>query len=113
MLSSGAYLLVYLYRWEWNRALVAGVIFVAAEVALVATSLLKRLHAIEVKLDQRQDTAIPMPLDRIREAAPERGKPFEWLDPTQMNVFVPVLLGAGVILSVVAHGVERLAGSTT
>ena len=30
----GAYVFVYLYRWEWNRALFAGVLFVAAEVAL-------------------------------------------------------------------------------
>ena len=109
LIAAGTYLLVYLYRWEWNRALVAGVFFVAAEVAIVGTALLRRLRAIEARLDERR----PSTLDRIREAAPEDTPPFEWLDPTQMNVFVPVLLGAGVILSVVAHAVERLAGVTT
>ena len=109
LVAAGAYLLVYLYRWEWNRALVAGVIFVAAEVAIVGTTLLRRLREIEARLDERQ----PSTLDRIHEAAPVVTPPFEWLDPTQMNVFVPVLLGAGVILSVLAHGVERLAGATT
>ena len=109
LIASGAYLLVYLYRWEWNRALVAGVIFVAAEVAVVGTALLRRLRAIEARLDERK----PSTLDRIHEAAPDDTPPFEWLDPTQLNVFVPVLLGAGVILSVIAHGVERLASVTT
>ena len=34
---AGAYLLIYLSRWEWNRAIILGLFFVAAEVAL-ATS---------------------------------------------------------------------------
>jgi hypothetical protein len=111
--ASGSYLLVYLYRWEWNRALVAGVIFVAAEVAIVATALLRRLRALEQRFDELAH-ATPTSLARIQQAAPPPSSPhFEWLDPTQMNVFVPVLLGAGVILSLVAHGVERLASATT
>ena len=108
LVASGAYLIVYLYRWEWNRALVAGIFFVAAEVAIVATALFRKLQAIESRLDAQDAQR----LERIREAAPEPRTPFAWLDPTKMNVFVPVLLGAGVILSVLAHGVERLAGAT-
>lgn len=111
--ASGSYLLVYLYRWEWNRALVAGVIFVAAEIAIVATALLRRLRALEQRFDDIMRTT-PSTLTRIQETAPPASSPhFDWLDPTQMNVFVPVLLGAGVILSLVAHGVERLAAATT
>ena len=49
--TSATYMLVYLYRWEWNRALVAGLFFVAAEVAVVGTSLLRRLRTVEAKLD--------------------------------------------------------------
>jgi hypothetical protein len=110
--ASGGYLLVYLYRWEWNRALVAGIIFVAAEIAIVATALLRKLRALEQRLDEVH-RATPSQLERIQEAAPGPPK-FDWLgDPTQLHVFVPVLLGAGVILSLVAHGVERLASATT
>ena len=32
---SGTYLVVYLYRWEWNRAVISGVFFLAAEIAYV------------------------------------------------------------------------------
>jgi len=111
LLASGTYLLVYLYRWEWNRAVVAGIFFIAAEIALVATALLRKLHTIEARLEGRDG---PLPIDRIRETQPEPTPKFDWLvDPSRTNVFVPVLLGAGVILSLLAHGVERLAGATT
>ena len=39
LVASGGYVLVYLYRWEWNRALMAGVFFLAAEIALVGAAL--------------------------------------------------------------------------
>jgi hypothetical protein len=102
---------VYLYRWEWNRALIAGLFFVAAEVAAMGTSLLRRLRRIEQKLD---DAAAARTLIQLQETAPEPKDHFRWLEEsaTKMNVFVPVLLGAGVVLSVIAHGVERLASST-
>ena len=109
---SGLYLLVYLYRWEWNRALVAGVFFVAAEIAAVATSVLRRLRAIEARLDAT--AAREQTLVRVRDAAPPPSNRFAWLDERMRstNVFVPVLLGAGVILSLLATGVERLAASS-
>ena len=47
LIVSGAYLLIYLYRWEWNRALVAGIFFVSAEVAIASGVILSRLRAIE------------------------------------------------------------------
>jgi hypothetical protein len=110
LLASGTYLLVYLYRWEWNRAVVAGIFFIAAEIALVATALLRKLQAIEARLN---GTDGPHPLDRLRATKPEPSPHFDWLtDPSRTNVFVPVLLGAGVILSLLAHGVERLASAT-
>jgi hypothetical protein len=108
MAAAGWYVFVYLHRWEWNRAVVSGVIFLAAEIALVGTLILEKLSAA----DRRQ------PVDehvvrRIREHAPEPPKPFKWLDPSQqMNVFVPVLLGAGVVLSGLAWFVDRLARFT-
>jgi hypothetical protein len=108
---SGLYLLVYLYRWEWNRALVAGLFFVAAEIAAVATTVLRRLRSIEDRLaagPSREQVLL-----RLQESAPSAANRFAWLDERMRstNVFVPVLLGAGVILSLLATGVERLAAA--
>lgn len=111
LLFSGAYLLVYLYRWEWNRAIVSGIFFVAAEVALATSVLSRRIRALE-----RGSAPAPSPLvlDRLRAAAVERPHPFRWLRPddTRLGVFVPVLLGAGVVLSALAYLVERVAEVT-
>ena len=53
-------------------------------------------------------------LGHIREAAPEPSKPFAWLDPhdQRMGVFVPVLMGAGLVMSGLAWLIERLARRT-
>ena len=114
LLASGTYLLVYLYRWEWNRALVAGIFFVAAEVAIAAGAILRRLRGIESRLDALATGPDPQVLGRIRASAPEAPDRFAWLEERarSMNVFVPVLLGAGVVLSVLAAAVERLASVT-
>jgi hypothetical protein len=103
--SSGAYVFVYLYRWEWNRALVAGVFFLSAEVALGFAAVLHRLHGMGPD---------PRVAARVRDARPEPRHPFAWLAPEggQMSVFVPVLMGAGIVLSGIAWLVERLAGAT-
>jgi hypothetical protein len=49
----------------------------------------------------------------LRETAPPPRSTFAWLDPkrsaAQSNVFVPILLGAGVILSGMAWLIERAA----
>ena len=102
--SSGAYVFIYLYRWEWNRALTAAAFFLAAEIALGFVAVLIRL----------QRMADPQVAARIRESRPEPSQPFGWLSPEggQTSVFVPVLMGAGVVLSGVAWLVERLAGAT-
>jgi hypothetical protein len=112
MAAAGWYVFVYLYRWEWNRAIVAGVIFLAAEVALIGSLVISRLTT----LGRRVDALAPPDervLRRLRENAPEPAKPFAWLGrPDQTNVFVPVLLGAGVVLSGLAWLVDRLARLT-
>lgn len=120
--SSGVYLFVYLYRWEWHRALVAGVILVAAEVGLAAAAILDRLRSLEHRLPA--PAAAPPPaagppddppaLAALRDAAPPPRVGFEWLSPRsgRTSVFVPILLGAGVVLSGAAWVVERLARVT-
>jgi hypothetical protein len=118
LVASGAYFLVYLYRWQWNRALVSGLFFVAAEIAVVASVLLRRLQAIEDRIEELKDRPAPASppdaLEAIRSSAPPPQDRFAWLKESQSrtNVFIPVLLGAGVLLSGIATVVERIAGAT-
>jgi hypothetical protein len=115
LLASGVYVFVYLYRWEWHRALLAGIIFIAAEVGVGVMMVLDRLRRIERQLE---GAATADDLDRVlrhvQEAAPPARAPFPWLagEADRLSVFVPILLGAGVMLSAVAWGVERLARAT-
>jgi hypothetical protein len=112
---TGVYLFVYLYRWEWHRAIVAGVLFLAAEVGIVASVLLDRMRSIERRLDRLADIEAARQVEvRLHEAAPEPRVGFEWLrqEADRMSVFVPLLLGAGVVLSGLAWLVERLARAT-
>ena len=111
------YFFAYLTWWEWNRALIAGVLMVAAEIGLVTILLLSRLDSLGRRVAEAGRA------ERIRsrlEAAPSTSTSFAWLrDPNRMNVFIPVLLGAGVVASGLAWLVERIArlasrsGSTT
>jgi hypothetical protein len=110
LVITGLYFFVYLWRWEWNRALIAGVLFVATEVAMATATILDRLH----QLGNRLPPADPAVLARIRETAPPPHDHFEWLSPRsgQLGVFVPVLIGMGVVASGLAWLVERLARAT-
>jgi hypothetical protein len=108
--ATGLYFFVYLWRWEWNRALIAGLLFVATEVAMATATVLRRLRA----LDGRLTAPDPAVLARIRESAPPPHDHFEWLSPKSghMGVFVPVLIGMGVVASGLAWLVERIARAT-
>ncbi len=110
MFFTALYFFVYLWRWEWNRALIAGVLFVATEVAMAAALVLNRLRRVE----DRMPTPDPAVLARIRETAPPARDHFEWLSPRsgRLGVFVPVLIGMGVVASGLAWLVERLARAT-
>ena len=112
MVTSGAYVFVYLYRWEWNRAIISAGFFIAAEIALAAGAILDRVKALDAKISDpaRTQTA----LGHLQSTRPPARDHFAWLEPhkTDMNVFVPVLLGAGVVMSGLAWLVEKLARST-
>ena len=114
--ASGTYTFVYLYRWEWNRALMSAAIFIAAEIAVMGSLLAQRLKVLRDRVDgseARTSASHTVRLDRIQSAAPPARANFAWLSrPDQMNVFVPVLMGAGVLLSGVAWLVERVARVT-
>ena len=124
-----AYTGIYLVRWEWNRAIVAGLFFLAAEVIVVGMLVLERLRRTEERVAAAleagarppapdplslTDPADPAVLDALRVSAPEPGDRFAWIrdQSGQMNVFLPVLLGAGVVASALAWVVERLARAT-
>lgn len=111
MLVSGGYMMVYLYRWEWNRALISGMFFLAAEMAAVTSLLSARLARLERRFDEQ--TPAPGAASPVAPAEGRRESPFAWLDPAggRMGVFVPILMGAGVIVSAIAFVVEKLSGA--
>lgn len=114
--ATAAYTIVYLYRWEWHRALMAAVFLVVAEVALAAVAILRRLAALDQRIDALAAAGPPPEtvdvLDRVRETAPPPRPVFAWLSPNGTNVFLPILLGAGVLASAVAWLVETVARVT-
>jgi hypothetical protein len=110
--ASGTYMIVYLYRWEWNRALISGLFFLAAEVAYLGMSLRDEIRGLASRVDalEAPGGSPRSPAGDVTGARPAR--PFAWLREMasgQTSVFVPVLLGAGVILSGLAFVVERIA----
>lgn len=126
LVGAGSYLFLYLYRWEWNRALTAGIFVLVAEIALATSAILGRISRLERRIQEAATgttsrAAAPKPIDtrvlrRLQEATPTSSDHFAWLgstsDENRSNVFVPVLMGAGVVMSALAWVVERLARST-
>ena len=115
LVSSGMYVFVYLARWEWNRALMAAAFFLVAEVALLGAVIIERLRSLSAQIsDLRDRTPDTRTRERLRESAPQPSNPFAWLSPKrdEMGVFVPILMGAGVLLSAVAWLIERIARGT-
>jgi hypothetical protein len=111
LVTSIWYFFAYLTWWEWNRALIAGILMLAAEIGLVTILLLSRLDRIGRRIT---DTSRAERIKDRLEAAPTRSAAFAWLrDPNRTNVFVPVLLGAGVIASGLAWLVEHIARLTS
>ncbi|WP_157936781.1 hypothetical protein [Geodermatophilus chilensis] len=113
LVASGGYALVYVYRWEWHRALLVGLIFLAALIGSGTALVLRRLGRLERRVAQGADRAPPTVLHRLR-SAPVESPPFRWLrppDPDRSSVFIPFLIGGGVLLSAVAWLVERVAGA--
>ncbi|GCB50303.1 hypothetical protein [Streptomyces sp. NL15-2K] len=120
--GAGTHLVVYLYRWQWQRALLSGVLLVVIEVLLLGLVMLGRLTRIEGRLrdsDRRQRELAARQEDvlaRLR-GAPEPepgGARFRWLEePAERTyVFVPVLMVTGVVLSGLAWVVQRIASVT-
>lgn len=108
LLFGAFYMVLSLNRWEWNRALFFGLIVLIAEVGLAAALILRRLGRVTPGGD-----IDPEVLEVLRRTRPARPNRFEWLEPTQMHVFITFLVGGGVILSGIAWLVDRIASNTT
>lgn len=137
--AAGVYVVVYLARWEWNRAIVAATVFIAmlqvVSTAVIASRLrdlssrcgIVVVHSSGSEADAGMavgddsgveggigaDTLDDSVLAALQAAGEQRARRhFEWLraDSGTVGVFVPVLLGTGMILSAVAWLVERIAG---
>ena len=114
LVVSGYYVLAYLYWWEWNRALIVAAFFIAVELAIAVLLLLARLDRLERRIDAAGGVAgRERTLGILRDTAPPPRATFAWLDPkrssAQMQVFIPILLGAGIVLSGIAWLIERAA----
>lgn len=118
--ACAAYTVIYLYRWEWHRAIVAALFLLVAEVALGTAAILRRMSALEQRLTGTAATGTTTApdgagagvLQQLRENAPPPRPVFAWLSPDGTAVFLPILLGAGVLASAVAWVVEGLARVT-
>lgn len=111
VLAAGAYMIVSLNRWEWNRALFFGLIVLIAEVGLSTGLVLRRMSRLERRNLEVLD---PMLREILRANRPERQDRFAWLkeSASHMSVFITFLVGGGLVLSGVAWLVDRLASST-
>lgn len=114
LVAAAAYMLVYLYRWEWHRALIAGTFLLVVELGIGIALVLDRIARLEAKLDARQRDELTTTRATLRDAEAPAREPFAWLSDStnRMSVFVPLLLGAGVVLSALAWAVERVARLT-
>lgn len=113
LIGCAGYLFVYIYRWEWHRALLVGILFLATLVGLSTALVLRRLTALAGRA-AAPDPRPPGALERLR-AAPVETKPFPWLQPGALDrshIFIPVLLGGGFLVSGIAWAIERVAGSS-
>src|SRR5690606_27692531 len=84
----------------------------ATEVLIVGRLILQRLRAVEERLARLQSSeGIRV---RLVENRPEPADRFAWMRdaPGRTNVFLPVLLGAGVLASAAAWAVEAVARRT-
>jgi len=106
--ASGVYVLVYLWRWEWQRAQIAGIFFLASLVILATLLVLRRLSAIEQRLAAAAPSTARVPASTTNDPV-RPARPFEWIPDEQSTyIFLPVLLGFGVALSLIATAAERV-----
>ncbi|MDX3457634.1 hypothetical protein PV396_37750 [Streptomyces sp. ME02-8801-2C] len=117
---AGYYTVLYLTRWEWQRALISAALLIVVEVFLATVLLLTRLSRLEERLE-RSDARVEEVRKRLEQTRGSVPNHFNWLaavDRTELNgthrtfVFVPVLMVAGAALSGIAMVIQKVAGAT-
>ncbi|MGW1886904.1 hypothetical protein [Streptomyces sp. NPDC001970] len=117
---AGYYTVLYLIRWEWQRALISGVLLLVVEVFLATVLLLSQVSRLENRLE-RSDARMDDVRKRLEQTRTPASNRFTWLssaDMTELNgthrtfVFVPVLMVAGAALSGLAVVIQKVAGAT-
>ena len=110
LIAAGVYMIVSLNRWEWNRALFFGLIFVAAEIGLATGLILRRLGRLEHRIEPD-----PEILEIFRATRPPSRDRFAWLQKSagKFNVFITFVVGGGLILSGIAWIIDRVAARTS
>ncbi|WP_405988189.1 hypothetical protein [Streptomyces sp. NBC_00986] len=118
---AGYYMVLYLTRWEWQRALMSGVVLLlVVEVLLATVVLLTRFSRMEDRLEE-SDARVDEVRRRLEQTRTPHPNQLRWvrsvdmqeLDGTQRTfVFVPVLMAAGAALSGIAMVIQKLAGAT-
>ncbi|SFF60793.1 hypothetical protein SAMN05216251_12121 [Actinacidiphila alni] len=127
-LAAAVYLVIYLYRWEWQRAVICGVLLLAVEGFLVCVILLGRMGRLERRLSDA-DARMEEVRRRLEHARETSANPFRWLgngsgtpfgdgrdgadSGNRTFVFVPILMVTGAALSGVAWLIQRIAAVTT
>ena len=114
--ASGIYVLVYLERWEWNRAVITGILFLATLSVISTSAILGAIRRLSQRVEnlERHASTTTDVANTLRRANAQRAtRHFDWLrePPDRLSVFVPILLGAGALLSAVAYVIERVAGA--
>lgn len=112
-LAAGVYVFRHLIRWEWHRAMFAGMAMLAGELALVGAIVVRAVRrAVE---QSPPDTAVDARvLARLESTRPPSDRVFAWLKPDdgQLHVFVSILLGGGVLVSAAAWVIDKMAKAT-
>jgi hypothetical protein len=110
--AAAIYMVVSLNRWEWNRALFFGLVFLIAEVGLATGLILRRLSRMQ---HEQRTTIDPSIHEIVRSTRPPGRDRFAWLkeSTSQTNVFITFIVGGGILLSGIAWVVDRVASSTT
>ncbi|WP_432194298.1 hypothetical protein [Streptomyces sp. bgisy027] len=117
---AGYYTVLYLTRWEWQRALISAALLIVVEVFLATVLLLARFSRLEDRIEQ-SDARVEEVRQRLEQTRAPALNRFNWLsstDLTELNgthrtfVFVPVLMVAGAALSGIAMVIQKVAGAT-
>ncbi|REE97620.1 hypothetical protein [Thermomonospora umbrina] len=112
---TGGYVFLYTARWEWQRALMAGELLLVSMLVLLAVAGVDRFNRLERRIGELGERRDAVPDSPASLSAPY-GAPgvetptFRWLhsESNSYKVFIPVLLGAGIVVSGLAALVERI-----